>query len=54
MKKLGTLYGIDFLIDTDDEQLFKIVSNYFEKNFAPKMRTDAELEAEIDALISEK
>lgn len=30
MKKLGTLYGVDLLLDTDDEKILKFAEGHFE------------------------
>lgn len=49
MKKLGTLYGADLLIDTDDDWIFqhadKLLKGLFEKEF--RIKTDEELHQEL-------
>ena len=55
MRKLGMLFGVDMLLDTDDKQVADRASKLLAKLFAasfPSVRTDAEYEAEIDKIIN--
>lgn len=47
MKKLGTLYGADLLIDTDDEYLFSCAEKYLKDRTQIKEMTDEELDLEV-------
>lgn len=49
MIKLGTLFGADLYIDTDDQETADRCLKHLKENLGYKRKTDAEIAAEINA-----
>lgn len=52
--KLGTLFGVDIVIKTDDPDIVKHATAYLEKYCGNRMPTDEELSAEVDRVLGIK